>query len=279
MKISFSTLACPNWTLSQVVEMASTAGYDGIELRFLEGEDALWKLPGFAGAQLPVSKRMLADRGLSVPCVDTSCRFHSPDLRERERWIVEGERMADLAACLDSPGIRVFGDTIQPGTDRSSTRSWIADSIERLAAKIEGKGTEVWIETHGDFATSAETTAILGETGCSKVGVVWDPANGFMAAKERPGEALAALRNALRHVHIKDLRRLDDQCLNDPCLNQPWEPALTGEGMFPVLEVRSALRQLQYDRFLSFEWEKKWHPTIPKPEIALPHFVRWFRNN
>ena len=35
--------------------------------------------------------------------------------------------------------------------------------------------------------------------------------------------------------------------------------------------------QIKYDGFISFEWEKKWHPEIADPEIALPHFTRWFR--
>ena len=46
----FSTLACPTWTLSQVIEIAVSSGYDGVELRFLEGEDSLWKLPAFQGS-------------------------------------------------------------------------------------------------------------------------------------------------------------------------------------------------------------------------------------
>jgi sugar phosphate isomerase/epimerase len=54
---------------------------------------------------------------------------------------------------------------------------------------------------------------------------------------------------------------------------------LTGEGAFPLPELKGALQDLQYDRFLSFEWEKKWHPEIADAEIALPHFARWFRKN
>jgi hypothetical protein len=43
--------------------------------------------------------------------------------------------------------------------------------------------------------------------------------------------------------------------------------------------LNAALQDLQYDHFLSFEWEKKWHPEIADAEIALPHFARWFRKN
>ena len=99
-----------------------SGGYDGIELRFVQGEDSLWKLPVFSGKELASTKRALADRGLTISCLDTSCRFHSPDATERGRWITEGKRMADLAAELGAPGLRVFGDTIQPGADRASTR-------------------------------------------------------------------------------------------------------------------------------------------------------------
>jgi len=141
--MSFSTLACPTWTLSQVIEIAVSSGYDGVELRFLEGEDSLWKLPAFQSPALAVSKRMLSDNGLSVTCVGTSCRFHSPDRSARERWIEEGKRMAELAAALGSPGIRVFGDKIQPGADRDSTRESIAEGVRCLAKETKEDGVEV----------------------------------------------------------------------------------------------------------------------------------------
>src|SRR5437763_13805514 len=132
-KLSFSTLACPDWTMPQIMAMAADHGYEGIELRFVEGEDALWKLPVFSGTAFASTRRALADHALAIPCLDTSCRFDSPDAGERKRWLIEGERMSDLAADLGAPGIRVFGDTIQPGADRDMTRHWVADCIQRLA--------------------------------------------------------------------------------------------------------------------------------------------------
>jgi len=269
MKVSFSTLACPDWTMPQIIAMAAAELYDGIELRFVQGEDSLWKLPVFSGKELASTKHALADDGLTIPCLDTSCRFHSPDAAERARWIVEGERMADLAAELGTPGLRVFGDTIQPGADRASTQSWIAESIRELAEITAARGVEVWIENHGDFAAAGETAAILAHAASPGVGVVWDPANSVAVHGERSAEGAAILQAAIRHVHIKDLRRQGDE----------WEYVPTGEGDFPLLELRASLRGLNYDRFISFEWEKKWHPEIAGAEIALPHFARWFRKN
>jgi len=34
-----------------------------------------------------------------------------------------------------------------------------------------------------------------------------------------------------------------------------------------------ALDKLNYSGYISFEWEKYWHPEIEEPEIALPDFM------
>ena len=267
MKISFSTLACPNWTLAQVIDIAKAAAYDGIELRFLENEDSLWKLPAFQGAGLHQSHRQIADAGLTVCCVDTSCRFDSPEPRERERWIGEGQRMAEVAARLGAPSIRVFGDRVQSGEDRPTTRAWIRECLARLEEKLAASGVQVWLETHGDFSSASEVQAILSHA--PAVGIIWDPASAWLEHGERPFENGMALRDFIRHVHVKDLHKHP----------QGWLPVLTADGEFPIAEIRAVLDPLDYSGFLSFEWEKKWHPTIEAPGIAVPHFAEWFRRN
>jgi sugar phosphate isomerase/epimerase len=175
--------------------------------------------------------------------------------------------MTELAAQLGAPGIRVFGDRVQANTDRASTRGCIVESLNVLAEKISGSGVEVWLETHGDFSTASEVQSILKE--CPQIGLVWDAASAFAECGEGPIENGRALHRFIRHVHVKDLRRK----------NGRWSPALTGQGQFPLGDVCTLLAEISYDGFLSFEWEKKWHPEIEAPETAVPHFARWFRKN
>ena len=175
--------------------------------------------------------------------------------------------MAELAAALLSPGIRVFGDKIQPGEDRGSTRDWIAEGIRQLAEEIRESGVEVWLETHGDFASSTETMQIVRECRDSTMGVVWDPANALSDGGEQPTGIAGAFGSSLRHVHLRDL----------DCRDGKWEPVLTGEGRLPLREIVTELRSIDYGGFISFEWEKKWRPELAEPEIAIPHFAEWFR--
>jgi len=269
MKMSFSTLACPDWTMPQIIQTAVDAGYDGIELRFVEGEDSLWKLAAFSRGQLAATRNALSDFGLQICCVDTSCRFHFPDARQREYWISEGQRMSDLAAELGAPAIRVFGDAVQRGATKELTQGWIAESVHKLAEVTSRKGIEVWLETHGDFCAAADTAAILSGSVSTHVGIVWDPVNSFISSEEKPTEGASLLGPSIRHVHVKDFQRTWDG----------FQFMLTGHGDFPLHDLISALKKSHYDRFLSFEWEKKWHPELADPEIALPHFANWFRKN
>jgi sugar phosphate isomerase/epimerase len=270
MKLCFSTLGCPLWNLDRVIETAGRLAYDGIELRFLEGDDALWARPELCGSGIPATRAKLKDAGLAVACVDSRSFFHHPDAGARRAAREEAERIVDVAAALGSPGVRVFGDRAQPGADLDSTRGWIADSLAALSDKARPAGVEIWLETHGEFATGAAARSVLERVASEGVGVVWDPANAFSEFGEAPEDGARALGAAIRHVHLKDLKRAA------PSL--PWTPVLLGDGVFPAERVIAALQATGYPRFLSFEWEKRWYPEIEEPEVALPHFRAWAKD-
>ncbi len=270
MRLSFSTLGCPDWTLPRILEVAGREGYDGVELRFLEGDPVLWRRPELSGSGLAETRDRLRDAGLAISCVDTGSYFHHVEAAVRRRDIDEARRAMELAAELGAPGIRVFGDAVQPGADLSATRRFIADALSELAEHAP-KGVEVWIESHGDFAAGAATRAVLDLVRGPGVGVVWDPANAFEANGEQPEDGFRALGAAVRHVHLKDLRHGSDAS------GRGFTPTLPGTGEFagPAARILELLVRTGYDGWGSFEWEKKWHPQIEPAEVALPHFMQW----
>ena len=268
MKTSFSTLACPNWSLPEVLQAAVSYGYDGVELRVIARELDLWKLPEFNQSSIAATRTAIEDHGLVIASIGSSACFHSPEVQERERNMDSAMRMAELAAGLGAPSIRVFGDHIQPGNDRKQTATWIADSLTRLAEKLKSTGVQVWLETHGDFASAAEVSEILAQLDCDQVGIIWDPANAF----EKNGEAPLIppqMSSHIRHVHLKDLARN---------AHGSTYYTLTGEGEFPFDTMFDSLAGIGFDGFVSFEWEKHWHSELAAPEVALPHFIHWWKS-
>jgi len=270
VKLSFSTLGCPAWSLPAVLDAAGRLGYDGVELRFLENDDALWARPELTGAGLQETLRRLRDGGLEVACVDTRSFFHDPDASVRQRAFDEAARSLELAARLGAAGIRVFGDRVQPGQDLASTRGFITEALQKLGEAARPLGVEVWIESHGDFARAADTLGLLRGVGSRAVGVLWDPANAFEAG-EAPAEGFDALGSRVHHVHLKDVSRVPGPSGQE----RGWAPRLPGRGDFGPAAVLALLRDRGYGRWVSFEWEKRWHPDIEEPEVALPYFARW----
>jgi sugar phosphate isomerase/epimerase len=71
-------------------------------------------------------------------------------------------------------------------------------------------------------------------------------------------------------AQIKDARRCAAQ-------DSGWQLVPLGEGEVPVREMVGLLAAGGYQRWLSVEWEKHWHPEIEEPEIALPAHVKLLR--
>jgi sugar phosphate isomerase/epimerase len=212
---------------------------------------------------------MLRDANIAIACVDSGCEFDSPDTAKRKAQQEDALRYVDLAAKLGSPGIRVFGNQVRPGADRATTMKWISEALWSVAEKARPSNVEVWVETHGDFTQARDVKRLLDECGCHGIGTVWDPANAVEANNEDPMQGAATLGAYIRHVHFKDLLKRPG--------SSKWEYVLMGQGNLGVDKVLAALRKQGYSRFISYEWEKKWHPEIPGPEVALPQFAEWIR--
>ncbi len=268
MKLAFSTLGCPNWDLRQVVAAARKWGYEGIELRALGGSLDLLSRAEFAAGQLAATRAYLADEGIEICCIDTSCAFHSPDASERTKQVSIALAQADLAAKLGAPLIRVFPDKIQPGSQRDETRQWIAACLHDIAERIP-PAVDVALETHGDFARAEAAAEIVMFANHSKVKLIWDVANS-MAAGDAIERAGRTVQPHLAHVHLRDAKPVRG--------SEHWLPVLAGKGRVSFADTLAAIRELKYEGYLSFEWEKYWHPEIEAPEVALPDFINTIRN-
>jgi len=264
MKLAFSTLGCPNWDLDQIVGAAHLYGYQAIELRALGGELDLLNRPELQKSEIETTRRRLEEEELTICCVDTSCRFDSPDPSERRANVEVAVKHAELATALGAPLIRIFPDKIQAGSTRDETRNNIASCL-REVAQLSPTGVQVGLETHGDFARGILAAEIVRLADHHQVALIWDIANST-AAGDAIEDAAREVHPFLAHVHLRDARAVNGE--------EHWLPVLAGSGDVSFDEAAKVLNTLDYDGYISFEWEKYWHPEIEDPEVALPDFVR-----
>lgn len=264
--LSFSTLGCPAWTFSQVLQHAATNRFDGIEIRGIKGDLDLPNNPIFSAANIAATRREVADKKGKIVNLGSSANMHFLDPKKRQSNLDDAKKYIDLAHQLDCPFIRVFPNDLPKDQEEQATINTIIQSLITLGDYANSSGVKVLLESHGKVIQSDMLLHIMQEANHGNVGLVWDFFNMWSVTKEAPADMYQQLKKYIYHTHIKDA-----------LLTEKGETyTLVGEGNAPVKEALHALKSGGYAGYYSFEWEKMWHPEIQEPEIALPHFAKNF---
>ena len=263
-KISYTTLACPEWDIAKIITVAQENRYDGIDFRGYLGSVDIDTDEHFKGRSLKEIVARVADSGLEVSCLSSSAKMTAVDEKARIQSLDSVKRFAELCHAFNCGQIRIFGGASKGIADP------VANAAETLVqASAVGVDAEVQIavETHDDWTDSALLRKAFVEAGWPEnTGFLWDLHHPFRFHGEKPEFTLANLGERLINTHWKDslLPEGGDLALK-----------LCGEGDVPLAACYQALRNAKYDGWITFEWEKKWHPEIETPEIAVPQFARF----
>ncbi|RME63096.1 MAG: sugar phosphate isomerase/epimerase [Caldilineae bacterium] len=264
LPLVFSTLGCPSWTLERAAQQAVADGYVGLEVRLLDGEI----IPADLSAERRQEVRqIMAKYGIKIVGLGASTRFASPDPEERRRNEEELRRYVELANDLEVPMVRTFGGNPPADHTIDEAIDWVAGSLAAVAPTAEAQGVTVVLETHDAFCRGQEVARVLEQVNHPRIQAVWDVHHPYRMG-ESVEETWQYIGPWVAHVHIKDARRRPDGT---------WQLVLLGEGEVPCREVIQLLLAQGYTGYLSAEWEKKWHPEIEEPEIALPQHAAKLR--
>jgi len=242
MKLGFSTLGCPGWTLERAVEAAREYGYSGIELRLLDDQVISPEL--IVGSRERI-RRAFGD-GVELAALGSSVRLSSPDRDEKRAQEVDCVALIQEAKALGAPVIRVFGGKRPDGVTVEQGIESVAESLNRLAPPAEDAGVKLALETHDDFSSARIVAAVLERVVSPAVGALWDTHHPYRMG-ESADEAWGLLASRLLHTHVKDARRTGDG----------WDLVLLGEGEVPVRGAIQTLAANGWDGYLVVEWEKK----------------------
>jgi sugar phosphate isomerase/epimerase len=260
-RIAFSTLAFPDATLATATSLGRSWGYEGVELRLIDGELIDPSMP--AGARAAV-KHTVAAAGLPIVAVDSSVRLTDDEPGAELRGFLQ------LASDWEAPLVRVFGGALPDGEpDRQASLGRAAQVLEASVPTAERLGVAIGVETHDSFSASSVVAALLAMVPSGAVGAVWDSHHPYRMGQQ-PAEVWSDLGRRTLLAQVKDARR-------DAARQDGWQLVLLGEGEVPVREMLELLDTAGYPGWISVEWEKRWHPEIEEPEVALPQHLSVLR--
>ncbi len=263
MKISFSTLGCPDFGWTDIYSLAKDFGFHGIEMRGLGGNIFSVHASPFKPENLPKTKAQLRKLKLEICCLSSGCalRFkdkHSETMEELKEYI-------NLAHELGTPYIRVLGDlTAEPTTDFPDEN--VIEPMKILAPIAEEAGVTLLIETNGVYSDTKRLADVLAQIGSDNVAALWDFNHPYRFNGELPETTINNLGAYIKHVHIKDSVVIDGKV----------HYRLVGEGdLPPMADYMKALRSLNYEGYISLEWLKQYAPELSDAGIVFPHFAHF----
>lgn len=267
MKLCGHTMGTPDLDIHGAIDLFADLGLEGIEVRC--AEDGHINLETLTAGEAGRIRDHAAARGLQVACLTPYYRDFSTGAATEAT--LAGLRLAAQAArWLDCGLVRILGGT-WPAEGLTQQEAWdrTVAGLREAASIIAGAGARLAVENHsGSLAMSAaDTTRLVQTVDHPHVGILFDYYWNLIAGDDDPAEALRMQAPHIIHCHVKNL---------------VWEgdaptTTLLGEGVIDWRRIVAALREAQYDGFLSDEYEKHWKPDLPEPQVGMARNARHLR--
>lgn len=265
MKLAFSTVAMPDWTLERVIDLAARVDVDGVELRTF-GDCSDHFTPEPCLSSFPKIRSLFADAGLVPACLATSITFDAPVKppvlgrlwTDYELPVKHTKRMIEVATQIECPMVRVFGFELPARESRRSGLRRIVDRLQLAAACARNTGVRLVIENGGSFPTAEDLAEIIDRTASPLVEAAYSPAVA-QAVGEDPIDGVDLLGDRLASVKIKDFAGTT--------------PVLIGRGEMRCQETVARLGQRGFGGWIVVEWDRMWLRQLAEPEQVIPQAV------
>ena len=262
MKLSFSTKGWHDSNFEEFCQIARDLKFEGIELHNIHNRLFTDKNGAFHDWAAAATVRKLYELKLNIPCIDSICDCGNTE--EKESAVAEIRECINIARSLKIPCVRVRA--IGSGNTDEAVEC-AEDILRTVISNAEESGITVLVETSGVFCNTEKLRELLNIFACDSVAALWDMYSTCFIGKEDAETTIKNLGAYVRHVHIKDAE-VDGDNINF---------CLMGEGVMPVEDMMLALRSVNYDGFVSLEWDPKWCEELDDIEIIFSQFVNYMK--
>jgi len=259
LKLSFTTLAYPELGLPEILGRAEAMGFEGVEIRV--ADDGIHLKPEF-----PPPRALLDELGsyrLEVPVLSSYVKLTDISSSTGGRVLGLVEKLARIADVVGAQCVRVYGGRL--GADIYEGLKILVKCYNEASRAAGKHGVSLLLETHDNLAQIDRIEGLVSISG-DELKFLYDPANIIFAGGSHY-HAYRILSRRIAHVHLKDfIVRGEERVFTKP-----------GEGVVPIAEIVSDLKQCGYSGYLSVEWERFWHRNLPSGDEILPIYRDYLR--
>jgi len=263
MKLAFSTIGCPGLDWAETCKLAREQGYAGFEVRDLGPRTLTYGK--FASSNKAATRAELESQGLRLTCfsIGKDVRGQIPDRRgdlldpDTAKCARETARhYIKMAAGLGCPCVRLQIDDFFK--DAAGDDATVLGALEELVPFADVLGVTLLVETKGVYSDTKRLRALLARFRSNAVGALWDVDHTSHSGGETPAQTVENLGGLIKYVHLRDSRAQTDTMEyrqgGAAYRGERGGPIRMGEGDVPIHGAMRALRSIDFNGVLSFEW-------------------------
>ncbi len=254
-------------TLEEVIPVCGAFGIDGLELMH----------PYWKDCRALRVKRMAEEAGLPVVCYIFESDLIVPPSSCQEA-VEHTFGLLDRTAEMGAPLAMVIPGAVKPGVPLSDQRSWLLEGLVRCAAHAQSIGVTLVAENidyppvQPLMGRGADCAAFARQIDSPAFRLIYDSAAPLFV-HEAPLAALVEMGPYLAHVHLKNASPLKPgesaERFLDSTKGRRYRGASLREGVVDLQPVLAELDRMQYDGYLSIEYQGESDPReILRQDIA-----------
>ena len=241
MNLSFSTNRWGNISLESFIDIAKEYKFQGIEIHDINEVTT---------EQASEINHKLLENKVKISCID----MISDVSGDVDTSFKEFLNCVELCITLHTPYIRI--------KSASDNEENVVKFVEKALPVAEKNNIVILVETVGIYADTSKLIELLNSFASDNLAALWDLHYPYREHKESPEETVKNLGAYIKHVHMKDSD--GENSYN-----------LVGEGSLPIADIMNALRSINFDGFISIEWDPSWDNEIADLDIIFPHFISY----
>lgn len=258
MKLSFSIRGWQGYTWEDFCQAACDMKLQGVELHDIHSAAFTRRDSPFHKYNAAATVRRMFERKLQIPCLDAVADLSDAAGLDNNR--------AEILGCIETAhNLRVPYVRVRANAPLGGDTAAVIACLDTVLDAAEGAGVTLLIETCNMFADTAVLRDILNHFASDALAALWDMHHPWCDCRETPEQTIANLGAYIRHVHIKDSRQT--QSGRQYCL--------IGDGELPIRDMMLALSSVNYDGFISLEWDPQWMLELTDMEVIFSYFVNY----
>lgn len=243
------------WDTVDFIEFASQTPAEGVELL-----SCFWKNKE---EEIPRIQEALSRANLPVACFCACNNFGTINSQDWETALKDVKDSIDMAVLFGAKVVRVFSGDQAKDTTFEQAKEQIIKGLKASSQYAEERGIILCLENHGLFAgKSDQVLEVIEKVGSSSLRSTFDTGN-FLLVNEDPVDAISKLKGQVSHVHFKDFLKVDPSYEGETykALNgDKFKGTIVGDGQVDLTFILSTLKQLDYQGWLTVEFEGEEEP-------------------